>query len=368
VSRYRPTIVHVDLNAVRDNVRTVKPSTAELMAVVKADGYGHGAVPVARAALEAGATWLGVALVEEGIALREAGIESPILVLSEVPRGCESAALDARLTPTVYTTEGLDGLVEAARRLDAPCAVHVKIDTGMHRVGLYPPEDASEFTALVAAAGFDLGGLWTHFAAAESDDEGTRAQLRWLLAARDGLRARGTKPRYVHAANSAGTLRFPEAHLDLVRVGAAMYGVDPGGGIGPRSRLRPALRWTSAVTLVRRLAAGERLSYGWTYALGRDANVATIPVGYGDGYARGLSSRGEVLIRGKRYRVSGTVTMDQLMVDCGNDDVRPGDDVVLIGEQGDDQITAEELAAHLGTIGYEVVTAISARVPREYRG
>lgn len=366
--RYRPTAVQIDLDAIRHNVRTVKPPTSEFMAVVKADGYGHGDAPVARAALEAGATWIGVALVEEGIGLREAGIEAPILVLSEFPPGSEADALAARLTPTVYTTEGLDRLATEAKRLDAPPAVHVKVDTGMHRVGLYPPEDASEFIALVGAAGFELEGLWTHFASAESDEEGTRGQLRWLLAAADGLRARGTRPRYLHAANSAGTLRFPEAHLEVVRVGAAMYGLDPGGGLGAEAGLRPALRWVSAVTMVHRLPAGERLSYGWTYTLRRDANVATVPVGYEDGYARGLSSKAEVLIRGRRYRVSGTVTMDQLMVDCGEDDVRPGDEVVLIGDQGNERVTAEEVAAHIDTIGYEIVTAISERVPREHRG
>jgi alanine racemase len=369
VRRYRPTVVQVDLDAVRHNVRTVKPTDAELMAVVKADGYGHGDARVARAAFEAGATWIGVALVEEGIALRQAGVEAPVLVLSEFPPGSEGDALAARLTPTVYTTEGLDRLAAATRGLPEP-AVHVKVDTGMHRVGLYPPEAASEFAALVAAAGFSLEGLWTHLASAESeqDDDGTRKQLRWLMAAADGLRARGTRPRYLHAANSAGTLRFPEARLDVVRVGAAMYGLDPGGGIAAAAGLRPALRWVSAVALVHRLPAGERLSYGWTYELGRDANVATVPVGYEDGFSRASSNRAEVLIRGKRYRVSGTVTMDHLMVDCGNDEVRPGDEVVLIGDQGSERITAEELGAHVGTIGYEVVTTISERVPREYRG
>jgi alanine racemase len=368
VKRYRPTVVQVDLDAIRHNVRTVKPAKAELMAVVKADGYGHGDAAVARAALEAGATWVGVALVEEGLGLREAGVDAPILVLSEFPAGSEADALAARLTPTLYTTEGLDRLAAATRELERPPGVHVKVDTGMHRVGLYPPEDAAEFIALVGAGGFELEGLWTHFASAESDDEGTKQQLRWLLAAADGLRARGTRPRYLHAANSAGTLRFADAHLDVVRVGAAMYGLDPGGGIGPAAGLRPAIRWISSVTMVHRLPAGERLSYGWTYELGRDGNVATIPVGYEDGYARSLSNRAEVLIRGKRYRVSGTITMDHLMVDCGDDDVRPGDEVVLIGDQGRERITAEELGGHMGTIGYEVVTTISERVPREHRG
>lgn len=366
MTRYRPTVVEVDLEAIRHNVRLLKPPNAELMAVVKANGYGHGDEAVARAALEAGATWIGVALVEEGLGLRERGIEAPILVLSQLPHGSEKEALAASLTPTVYTEDGVAGISEAAGALGRAAAVHLKLDTGMHRVGVWPPSRASEVARTIVDSGLELEGLWTHFAASERDDEGTRAQLRRLLEARDSAAAEGIRPKLVHAANSGATIRLPETHLDLVRPGAAVYGVDPGGGIGPAFGLRPALTWRSAVTMVKRVPAGDRLSYGGTYRLERNANVATVPVGYGDGYPRGLSSKAEVLVGGRRHRVAGTVTMDQILVDCGDEEVAMGDEVVLIGASGEDRITAEELAAHVGTIGYEIVTAISERVPREY--
>jgi alanine racemase len=244
----------------------------------------------------------------------------------------------------------------------------VKVDTGMHRVGLWPPAEAPAFARAVLEAGLRLEGLSTHFAAAEEDDEATRAQLADLLDVRDALAAEGIRPEVVHAANSAATIRLAETHLDLVRTGIAMYGVDPGGGIGPALGLRPALTWRSAVTMVKRLPAAERLSYGWRYELEREATIATVPVGYEDGYHRVLSSTAEVLIRGRRHRIAGNVTMDQLLVDCGDEEVAPGDEVVLIGAQGEDRITAEELAGHAGTIGYEIVTWIGERVPRRHLG
>ncbi|HEX6230546.1 MAG TPA: alanine racemase [Actinomycetota bacterium] len=368
MTRYRPTVVEVDLAAIRHNVGLLKPPGAELLAVVKADAYGHGDAAVARAALEAGASRIGVALVEEGFGLRDRGIEAPILVLSEFPRGAEKEALAAGLTPSLYTEEGLLGLSEAAAAVGGRVAVHLKVDTGMHRVGLWPPEAAPAFARRIVEAGLVLEGLWTHFAASEEDEGGTREQLRRLLEAREGLRAAGLRPACVHAANSAATILYPESHLDLVRPGAAIYGLDPGGGIGPRFGLRPALTWRSAVTMAKRLGPGERVSYGWRYRLERESTVATVPVGYEDGYQRALGNRAEVLIRGRRHRVAGTVTMDQILVDCGDDEVAAGDDVILIGAQGDERITAEELGAHVGTIGYEMVTAISERVPREYVG
>ncbi|HZD80788.1 MAG TPA: alanine racemase [Actinomycetota bacterium] len=366
--RYRPTYVRVDLDAIRHNIGLLKPRGSELMAVLKADGYGHGDAAVARGALDAGATWLGVALVEEGILLREAGVDARILVLSEFPPGSEKEALSHGLTPSVYTEEGLAALAQAARAFGEPLGVHVKVDTGMHRVGRWPPRSVPGFARAVRAAGLGLEGLWTHFACAESDRAGTLSQLERLLEVDRAVRADGPGPAYRHAANSAATILYPEAHLEIVRTGAAVYGLDPGGGIGPRFGLRPALSWRSAVTLARRLPAGERISYGWRYQLEHEATVATVPVGYEDGYARALSSRAEVLIRGRRHPVAGTVTMDTILVDCGDAEVAVGDEVVLIGEQGDQRITAEELGAHMGTIGYEVVTAISERVPREYRG
>jgi alanine racemase len=366
--RSRATVAEIDLDAVRHNVRAVKPATSELLAVVKANAYGHGDVEVARAALAAGATRLGVALVEEGVRLRDRGIGAQILVLSEFPAGSEADALAAGLTPTVYSPEGVARLAEAARATGAQAAVHLKVDTGMHRVGVWPPGDALALARAAIDAGLELEGLWTHFACAESDEEATRGQLATFLQVRDSLAGAGIIPRMCHAANSAGTLRFPEAHLDLVRPGIALYGIDPGGGLAERAGLRPALSWRSEVTFVKRLAAGERVSYGWRYALERDAWVATVPLGYGDGYPRALSDRADVLIGGRRRRVAGAVTMDQLVVDCGDDEVRVGDEVVLIGGQGDERITASELAERAGTIGYEIVTSIGSRVPRVHVG
>jgi alanine racemase len=362
VTRYRPTVVEVDLEAIRHNVRALKPATAELMAVVKGNAYGHGDVGVARAALGAGASWLGVALVEEGVRLREAGIDAPILVLSPFPRGSELDALRAGLTPTVDTVEGVEAIAAASSTLGARAAVHVKVDTGMHRAGAYPPESASALVRRASAAGLAVEGLWTHFARAEDDEATTREQLARLHGAAGLI----DRPRYLHAANSAATILYPEAHLDLVRTGIACYGLEPAPGIGESLALRPALSWRSAVAAVRRLPAGEAVSYGHRYRLSTAASIATVPVGYEDGYARSLSSRAEVLIRGRRRRVAGNVTMDHLMIDCGDDEIAPGDEVVLLGRQGREAITADELAGLMGTISYEVVTMIGARVPVEH--
>ena len=365
MTRYRPTFVQVDLDAIRHNAAALKPPHAQLMAVVKADAYGHGDAAVARAALEGGATWLGVALVEEGVGLRDAGIDAPILVLSELPPGSERDAVAAGLTPSLYTEAGLADLRAAA---PAGTAVHVKVDTGMHRVGVYPPDATSGFVGRVVDAGLTVQGLWTHFARSEEDEATTRGQLALFRRVADDVKAAGHVPDLLHAANSAGTILYPEAHLDLVRPGIALYGIPPAPGVGDEMGLRPALTWRSSVTLARRLPAGEGVSYGHRYRLERDADVATVPVGYADGYPRSMASGAEVLIRGRRCRVAGGVTMDQLMVDCGDLPVDAGDDVVLLGRQGAETVTAAELAAHADTIAYEILSRIGRRVPREYVG
>ena len=366
-SRFRPTWIEVDLEAIRHNVRTLTPRDAELMAVVKANAYGHGDTAVAGAAVQAGATWLGVALVEEGLALRAAGlVDIPILVLSEFPPGAERAALDAALTPSLYSEGGLSRLVEAAG--GATVGVHVKVDTGMHRVGVYPPASAAGFVDRVVGAGLALEGLWTHLARSEEDAPTTASQLAAFGAVVDDVRAAGHTPRLLHAANTAGTILHPGSHLDLVRTGIGIYGIEPAPGVGSELGLRPALTWRSAVTMVKRLPEGARTSYGHHYRLGHDAWVATVPAGYADGYPRLLSSRADVLIRGRRCRVAGSVTMDQMMVDCGDLAVEPGDEVVLLGTQGDETVSVEELANHAGTIGYEIVTRIGERVPRIHLG
>ena len=359
---YRPTWVDVDLAAIGDNARILKPETAELMAVVKANGYGHGDVEVARAAIEAGATWCGVALVEEGLRLRAAGVEVPILVLSELPAGSEAVALAHRLTPTLYTEPGLKRLSAATR---GRVGVHVKIDTGMHRVGVWPPEETPAFVRRVRAAGLELEGLCTHFARAEDDEVLTKEQLSAFLEAEEAVRAGGDPP-LRHTANTAATILYPETHLDLVRPGIGLYGILPAPGVGEHLGLRPALRWRSEVASVRRLPAGEATSYGHRYRLERDAWIATVPVGYADGYPRQLTNLGEVLIGGRRHGVAGTVTMDQLLVDCGDAEVRVGEEVVLIGNQGNETIGADALGRLFGTIGYEIVSRIGERVPRRY--
>jgi alanine racemase len=360
---FRPTWVDVDLGAIRHNARVLTSDGAELMAIVKANGYGHGDVEVARAAIEAGATWAGVALVEEGLRLRAAGIEAPILVLSELPPGSEAVALAHRLTPTLYSGGGLDRLASVAR---GSVPVHVKIDTGMHRVGVWPPEDAAAFARRVQDAGLEVEGLFTHLARSEDDDVTTKEQLSRFRDAADAVRAAGTSPRVLHAANSGATILHPESHLDIVRPGIALYGIEPAPGVGSHLGLRPALAWRSRVSAAKRLKAGEAVSYGHRYRLERDAWIATVPVGYADGYPRQLTNQGEVLIRGRRHGVAGTVTMDQVLVDCGDAEIQVGEEVVLIGSQENETIGADELGRLCGTIGYEIVSRIGERVPRRY--
>jgi alanine racemase len=368
VIHHRPTVAVVDLGAIRHNVRVLTPDRSEVMAVVKADGYGHGAVPVARAAIEAGARWLGVALVEEGIDLRESGLNAPILVLSEFPPGAEKDALAAGLTPTLYTEEGLARLGAAAGSVGGSVGVHVKLDTGMHRAGLLP-EGSLGFVRSVAEQGLEVEGLWTHFACAEDPaDPATDLQLERFRRAVDRLSAAGVTPRYLHVANSAAIMARPDVHLDLVRLGLAMYGLCPGPALAGMADLHPAMSWRSAVAATRRVRAGEGVSYGLRYRLDRESMIATVPVGYADGYRRGVTGTAEVLIAGHRYPVAGAVTMDQVMVDCGDDLVEPGDEVVLMGRQGSEAITADDVASWTGTINYEVVCGIGPRVPRIHVG
>jgi alanine racemase len=366
--RFRPTWAEVDLGAIRHNVRALKPGGAELMAVVKADAYGHGDVPVARAAREAGASWLGVALVEEGIGLREAGIDGPILLLSEPPPRAADAAVAADLTPTIYSAAAAEAVSTAAEATGRPARVHLKVDTGMHRVGI-APEEAVGMAARLRDLGLEVEGAWTHFARSEElDDPTTPDQLKRFREVLDALEGAGIRPRYRHAANSGATLGWPETHLDLVRVGIAMYGIDPGPQLHGRVDLRPAMGLRSRVSHVRRLPAGEAVSYGHRYRLDREAWVATVPIGYADGYPRSLTNVGRALIRGARRPVAGTVTMDHILFDCGDDRIEVGDEVVLFGRQGDQEIRAEEMAEWARTIGYEIVCGIGARVPREHHG
>jgi alanine racemase len=361
----------IDLDAIAHNVGQLRVAAdpAEVWAVVKADGYGHGAVEVSRAALTAGAGGLCVALASEGVLLRRAGIEASILVLSEQPPEVAADLVANDLIAAVYTADAIDRI--AAAVVDGAAAahrVHVKADTGMHRVGARTDDVAALVDRIAGhAPSLTLDGVFTHLAVAdELNDPYTGEQLRRLDAVLATLPDAGDL--LVHAANSAAALTRPDARRSLVRAGIAVYGISPGSQLdGVAASLRPALAFKARVAHVKRLPAGERLSYGLRHTLSTPANVATVPVGYADGVRRGLSGTGTaVLIGGVRRQIIGTITMDQLIVDCGDDDVAVGDEVVLIGRQGSNEIRAEEWARTLGTIGYEIVCGIGARVPRRY--
>lgn len=371
---YRPAWVEVDLDAIRHNTALLaaRAAPAGLVAVVKADGYGHGAVAVALAALEAGATWLGVALVEEGIELREAGIDAPVLLLAEPPPTAAEAVVAASLTPVVHTRRFIAALAKATADAGAveSLPVHLKVDTGMHRVGCAPQEALDLARAARRHQELRLEGLLTHFAVADEPANAyTAEQLGRFEAVRAELAQAGIRPPVVHAANSAGLLTQPRSRYDLVRCGIAIYGIPPAPALAGLLPLRPVLSLRARASFVRRLAAGERLSYGLRYRLRAPSTVATVPLGYADGVPRRLGEvGGEVLAGGRRRPIAGTVTMDQLLVDLGADDFEAGDEVVLIGRQGDEEITAAEWAERLGTIPYEVCCAIGVRVPRRYLG
>lgn len=371
-SRLRPTWVEIDLDAVTHNAAAITRLVGDgrLMAVVKADGYGHGMVPVARAALRGGASWLAVALVEEGRELRAAGIDVPTLLLTEPPASAIGALLDARLTPTVYTPAFVAALDAAvAARGVGPVAVHCKLDTGMRRVGA-PEADWDTVLGLLARSpNLHVEALWSHLACA--DHPGHASIASQATAFRRGLDAaarHGLSPTLRHLCNSAGALTLPDEHFELVRCGIVVYGLDPGGGLLARIDARPALRWVSRVSLVKRVAAGEAVSYGHHWTAPRDTTIGTVPAGYADGVTRALGGRGSVLVGGRRRPIVGRVCMDQFMFDAGDDPVAVGDEVVLIGRQGDGQVTAEDWAAWLDTITYEIATTVGARVPRTYHG
>ena len=377
--RLRPAWAEIDLDAIRANTAVLVgiAAPAAVCAVVKAGGYGHGAVPVARAALEGGATHLAVALVEEGRELRQAGVAAPILVLSQPPPAAMAEVVAAGLIPSLYTDEGVDALAAAVRAVGRQAGrtpAHVKVDTGMHRVGADPAAAVALARRVAAHPGLELDGLFTHLAVAdEAADPYTDVQLdRFDLVVAE-LAAAGIRPPWLHAANSAGTLFHPRARYDLVRCGIALYGLAPAAETrhGPDvARLRPALALKARVSHVKQVDAGERLSYGLRYRLAERSVVATVPLGYADGVSRSLAAGGgTVLIGGRRRPLGGTVTMDQILVDCGPDaEVAVGDEAVLIGRQGDEVLDAWDWALCTGTIAYEVVCGVGVRVPRTFGG
>jgi alanine racemase len=373
----RPAWADIDLGAIRRNVSRIGSklnASTQFMAVVKANAYGHGDVGVARAAIEAGATWLGVILVDEGVRLREAGIDAPILLLHEAPVERIDEAIANELTPCLFTEKGLWVIGEAADRAHRKVKVHLKIDTGMNRLGV-PMDHVESFAgALAKEPRVEVEALYSHFAFADQPDNPfISEQLSRFADASERLNALGVEPAFRHMANSAAALTRPDAHFDMARVGIAMYGLSPGPKCDGVVELEPALTLKAHAAMVKRVSAGEAVSYGLRYRLERPGTIVSIPLGYADGWPRALgsgdsASKADVLIGGKRYPAVGTVCMDAFMANMGDDSCDVGDEVVLIGSQGKETISADDVARALDTINYEVVTRISSRIPRVYRG
>ena len=363
--------VEVDLGAIQRNVALLakQAGKAQLWATVKANGYGHGAVQVARAALGAGATGLCVALADEAHELRQAKITAPILIVSEQPATQFEQMLRDDVVATLYNESTINSYAKTASDLGIVGKVHLKVDTGMHRVGAPVASAMTRCRQIKSLASLQLEGVYTHFAAADlpNHDE-TNKQIQRFESFIAELDRESLRPKYVHTSNSAAAMRVLSATTDIARVGIAIYGIAPSSELESMAKdLQPALSLHARVSHVQHLASGEGVSYGSRTKLSQAATIATLPIGYADGIQRRLwKVGGEVLIGGKRCPIVGVVTMDQLMVNCGDADVQIGDHAVLIGTQDSQSISANEIAAKLETIGYEIVCGISARVPRKY--
>lgn len=364
----RPVWVEIDLAAVRHNVGVIRRAIGGktlIMAVVKANGYGHGAIEVARAALEAGAEWLGVALPEEGVALRKAGITLPALILAEPPASAASLVVDYDLSVTVCSKDVASALDEAAASLGKTARIHLKVDTGMNRIGVAHDRAGKLIGHILTLPNVRLEGVFTHFAKADDPSSDlTDLQMdrfeKVVAALPEGVRP------IIHAANSAGLFLHPRTRLDMVRAGISLYGLHPSPATKGLIDLRPALSLKARPSLIKMVGTDEGISYGHTHIIDEPTTVATVPIGYGDGYTRRLSNIARVLIGGERRPIVGTICMDQFMVDLGKTEHFEEDEIVLIGHQGEERIAADEIADLLGTINYEVVCMINNRVPRVY--
>jgi alanine racemase len=361
------TYAEISLAAIKHNIAAIKKfisAGAKFMAVVKANAYGHGAVAVARAAVEAGTDYLGVANLKEALELREAGILSPILILTESPTSVADETIQHGLTQTIYSFSEAKALSDEAQKRKKTAKIHVKIDTGMGRVGIAPSEALAFMTKVTSLPNLELEGVFTHFAKAEDpEDTFTKEQFAKF----QQIITRLPQVPLKHSAISAAALFHPQTHLDMVRVGLMIYGLYPQGNARRLINLTPALSFKTRVTHLKKVPAGTPLSYGSTYVTSSETVIATIPVGYADGYSRRLSNRGQVVIRGKRYPLVGMISMDLSLVNVGNGKVEMGDEVALIGELGGQGISADEIAALEDTISYEVVCSIGKRVPRVYK-
>ena len=365
---YRPTWAEVNLRHIAYNLTQVKRFIApavKLMCCVKADAYGHGLIPVSRKLVDCKVDWLAVASIDEGIRLRQARIRVPILVLGLMLKKDIEPIFQYRLTPTVCDEASARILNDRARRrINKPIAVHIKVDTGMGRIGVLSG-DAEKLVRLIHGLKFiRIEGLFTHLALADSNRKFTVHQIGLFNRLVERLDASGIHIPLLHAANSMAVIDYPQSHFNMVRPGLVLYGLYPKEGIGVT--LRPVLSLKTRAIFVKRVPSNYGISYGHAYVTKQPATIVTLPIGYGDGYPRNLTNRAPVLIKGGRFRVSGRICMDQMMIDVGNVRVRVGDEVVLIGRQGKEKITTEELAQLSGTIPYEIVCGLGSRIPRIY--
>ena len=368
----RPTKCVIDLPAFRENLNAVKNrvGNTKIMALVKADAYGHGMEQIAAEAQAWGIDYLGTATLEEGALLRKSGIRVPILCLGALPLGSEEMCVIHQIEQAVSSAEALFRLQRVCEEHHSFVDVHLKIETGMHRTGVRSGQALREvLNALKCCSRVRLKGVFTHLAASDTqDDTYTRQQADAFAEALEQIRQNGFRDFLVHCANSGAILSYPELYFDMVRAGIVLYGYYPSGETKETFPVKPVLSWKTAVAAVNEIQAGEAISYSGTFVAQRDMRVAVLPVGYGDGYRRLLSNKAEVLIHGKRAPIVGNICMDMMMADVTEiPGVSLGDPVVLIGRQGKEAITAEELAALCGTISYEIMLSITPRVPKEYR-
>lgn len=361
------TYVEIDLAAIQQNIRWfVEHSGVQVMAVVKANAYGHGMIPVAKAALQAGAQWCGVARIEEALDLRSAIPNCPILILGYTPPAQMQSAIEGEISLTIWDEAQLEQASHAAQQTGHSARLHLKVDTGMGRLGIQPEKASALAQKIARTPGVIFEGLFTHFARADEAESGPtelqEARFREVLGMMEKV---GLRPQLIHAANSAASLRRPSAHFDLLRVGIAMYGLQPSDDCRLPESFQPALRWKAVLSQVKSVPAGTGLSYGHVYITRQQERIGTVPVGYADGFRRIAGN--QALIHGRRVPVIGRVCMDQIMVQLDSvPEACAGEEVVLIGQQNGERITAEEVAKRWGTINYEVTGGIGARVPRIY--
>lgn len=360
----------IDIDALTYNYRLIRKTagSAKILAAVKAEAYGHGGREVARVLENLGTEYFGVASVEEAIDLRTNGqIRRPIVILSPVPYREIPLIFDYNLTPNVTEQGFAKALSQEANRRSKVLGVHVEVDTGMGRTGLSPSEAPALLSLIVNKPGLKLEGIFTHFPAAETDPEFTEKQINIFDELTERLRNEGINIPALHSANSAAIFKYPQASYDIVRPGLALYGIKP-DGIQAELDIKPVMRLRTRIVNLRQLHKGASISYGRTYILKKDTLVATVSVGYGDGYPRALSNKGQVLYKGKRYPIIGTICMDLMMVDLNQKhSAQIGDEVTLIGSDGNAVLSANELADWANTISYEITTRISPRVPRIYK-